>query len=98
MPNTNLGAIVAALHNRVFRGDSVARRVPRSTTGQATDARTLTGVRGLDRILGGGFLPGSTIMLIGAPGTGKTILARTGRSRLRIASRRCSCVWLETKV
>ena len=36
----------------------------------------MTGVRGLDRILGGGFLPGSTIMLIGAPGTGKTILAQ----------------------
>lgn len=34
-----------------------------------------TGVPNLDRILGGGIQPGSTVMLIGAPGTGKTIMA-----------------------
>jgi circadian clock protein KaiC len=35
-----------------------------------------TGVSHLDRILGGGIVALSTVMLIGAPGTGKTILAR----------------------
>ena len=31
-----------------------------------------TGIRGLDELLGGGFLPGSVILLAGHPGTGKT--------------------------
>jgi KaiC/GvpD/RAD55 family RecA-like ATPase len=35
----------------------------------------LTGVEGLDELLGGGFPQGRTILVIGGPGTGKTILA-----------------------
>jgi KaiC/GvpD/RAD55 family RecA-like ATPase len=35
----------------------------------------LTGVEGLDELLGGGFPEGRTILVIGGPGTGKTILA-----------------------
>ncbi len=38
-------------------------------------AKLLTGIPNLDRILGGGLLRGSIVMVIGAPGTGKTILA-----------------------
>jgi len=38
--------------------------------------RLLTGVPGLDVILGGGLEPGSVTVLAGAPGTGKTILAQ----------------------
>lgn len=34
-----------------------------------------TGIAGLDRILGGGLRPGTMTMLIGAPGTGKTVSA-----------------------
>jgi len=34
-----------------------------------------TGVPHLDRILGGGLLKGSLVMVVGAPGLGKTILA-----------------------
>ena len=37
--------------------------------------RVSTGVSALDHILGGGIPKGSTILLIGRPGTGKTILA-----------------------
>jgi circadian clock protein KaiC len=37
--------------------------------------RVRSGVRGLDEMLGGGFLPGSVILIEGAPGTGKTTLA-----------------------
>ncbi len=33
-----------------------------------------TGVAGLDRLLGGGFLPGAGVLVEGAPGTGKTTL------------------------
>ncbi|MEE8392690.1 MAG: ATPase domain-containing protein [Anaerolineae bacterium] len=40
-----------------------------------TDRRVPTGVKGLDEMLEGGFLPGSMVLLRGAPGTGKTSLA-----------------------
>jgi circadian clock protein KaiC len=38
--------------------------------------RTPTGVPGLDLILGGGLEPGAVVVVAGAPGTGKTILAQ----------------------
>lgn len=38
--------------------------------------RLATGVPGLDLVLGGGLEPGSVVVLAGAPGTGKTILAQ----------------------
>jgi len=37
--------------------------------------RVTTGITGLDEMLSGGFLPGSAILLRGAPGTGKTSIA-----------------------
>ncbi len=39
------------------------------------DKRVTTGVKGLDEMLSGGFLPGSMVLVRGAPGTGKTSLA-----------------------
>ena len=39
------------------------------------DKRVPTGVRGLDDMLSGGFLEGSTALVRGAPGTGKTLLS-----------------------
>lgn len=39
-----------------------------------TKKRVPTGVPGLDRMLHGGFLPGSVVLIRGAPGTGKTSL------------------------
>jgi circadian clock protein KaiC len=36
--------------------------------------RVKTGVKGLDEMLGGGFLPGTANLVEGAPGTGKTTL------------------------
>jgi circadian clock protein KaiC len=39
------------------------------------DKRVTTGVKGLDEMLEGGFLPGSMVLVHGAPGTGKTSLA-----------------------
>jgi circadian clock protein KaiC len=38
--------------------------------------RLPTGIPELDLVLGGGFSPGSCVVLAGAPGTGKTILAQ----------------------
>jgi len=37
--------------------------------------RVSSGVKGLDEILGGGFPKGRTILAVGSPGSGKTILA-----------------------
>jgi len=37
--------------------------------------RVTTGIPGLDDMLSGGFLPGSCVLVRGAPGTGKTTLA-----------------------
>ena len=37
--------------------------------------RVATGIAGLDEMLAGGFLPGSAVLLRGAPGTGKTSIA-----------------------
>ncbi len=37
--------------------------------------RVSTGVSGLDEMISGGFLPGSAVLVQGAPGTGKTSLA-----------------------
>ncbi|HEY68295.1 MAG TPA: ATPase [Thermoflexia bacterium] len=39
------------------------------------DKRVTTGIKGLDEMLNGGFLPGSMVLVRGAPGTGKTSLA-----------------------
>jgi circadian clock protein KaiC len=40
----------------------------------STSAKSPTGVAGLDPILDGGFLDGRVILVLGEPGTGKTIL------------------------
>lgn len=34
--------------------------------------RTTTGIHGLDDLIGGGFIPGRSILIAGSPGTGKT--------------------------
>ncbi len=39
-----------------------------------TSDRAQTGVKGLDKMLGGGFLHGDAILVAGSPGTGKTTL------------------------
>ena len=66
-------------------------------------ARLKTGLAELDRVLGGGLVPGSVVLLGGAPGIGKSTLsaARAGRPRRRRRSgstsaarsplRRCGC-------
>ncbi|WP_456407928.1 ATPase domain-containing protein, partial [Caldithrix abyssi] len=39
------------------------------------NVRVPTGIKGLDEILNGGFVPASSYLIVGAPGTGKTVLA-----------------------
>ncbi len=50
-----------------------------------TEARRSTGVGELDRVLGGGLLAGSTTLLFGEPGVGKSTLALMSLRALAIA-------------
>ena len=51
--------------------------------------RTTTGIRGLDLLLGGGLAPGAVVIVAGAPGTGKTILAQQMCFANATPERRC---------
>jgi DNA repair protein RadA/Sms len=45
-----------------------------SAAAAETTTRVLTGVEGMDRVLGGGLVPGSLVLLAGEPGVGKSTL------------------------
>ena len=47
---------------------------PLSSVKSGTEQRTSTGIRELDRVLGGGVVPGSVILVGGDPGIGKSTL------------------------
>ena len=64
---------------RTPEGKGLAR--PITTVGAEKLERTPTGVTELDRVLGGGLVPGSVILLGGEPGIGKsTLLLQAARS------------------
>jgi DNA repair protein RadA/Sms len=48
--------------------------VPINEVASQTHRRTLTGVGELDRVLGGGLVPGEVVLLAGEPGVGKSTL------------------------
>lgn len=54
------------------RGTATARLLTDIQTGEV--ARAATGIAELDRVLGGGFVPGSVVLVGGAPGIGKSTL------------------------
>src|SRR5205814_1538805 len=68
-------AVDATLAYLAANGDGDGPPVPASAERAAAPTRVRSGVRGLDEMLGGGFLPGSVSLVEGAPGTGKTTLA-----------------------
>jgi len=51
-------------------------------------ARLETGIRELDRVLGGGLVPGSLVLLGGSPGIGKSTLTNSALGNLAAAGRR----------
>src|SRR4051812_7872746 len=51
-------------------------------------ARLATGIGELDRVLGGGFVPGSLVLLGGSPGIGKSTLTNMALGNLAAAGRR----------
>lgn len=58
-------------------------------SGEADERRISTGFTGVDRVLGGGLVPGSVVLLAGAPGIGKSTLLLQLVSRLTAAGRPC---------
>src|SRR4051812_25221325 len=51
-------------------------------------ARLETGIREFDRVLGGGLVPGSLVLLGGSPGIGKSTLTAMALGHLEAAGRR----------
>lgn len=50
-------------------------RLKRNISPQAAGIRVSSGIKGLDEYIGGGFVPGSIILVTGKTGTGKTLFA-----------------------
>ena len=57
-----------------------------------TEPRVPTGIPGLDRVLGGGLVPASVVLLAGEPGIGKSTLLLHLLARLSEAGRSCLLV------
>jgi DNA repair protein RadA/Sms len=51
-----------------------ARAVPITEAAAEAAVRTATGLEGVDRVLGGGLVPGSLVLVAGEPGVGKSTL------------------------
>jgi DNA repair protein RadA/Sms len=58
-------------------------------------ARRSTGIEELDRVLGGGLVPGSVTLLAGEPGMGKSTLLLQALGAMAAAGRRCLLVTAE---
>jgi DNA repair protein RadA/Sms len=70
------------------RGARAVRPVPLRVV-QATEvARLRTGIGELDRVLGGGLVPGSLVLIGGSPGIGKSTLTTMALAHLTAAGRR----------
>ena len=61
---------------------------PLSEVGSAPVARMSTGIGELDRVLGGGLVPGALVLLGGSPGIGKSTLTNMVLGNLAAAGRR----------
>src|SRR5438270_3668895 len=71
-------------------GQAALRLVPRplSEVGAAPVKRMSTGIGELDRVLGGGLVPGSLVLLGGSPGIGKSTLTNMALGHLAQAGER----------
>jgi DNA repair protein RadA/Sms len=64
------------------RGGDAAKPVPLREVEASEEARQRTGIGELDRVLGGGVVPGSLVLLGGDPGIGKSTLLLAALDRL----------------
>ncbi len=65
-----------------FEKDKTAFSVPLESVDPALGARVSSGISELDRVLGGGFMRGSAVLLGGEPGIGKSTLLLQACSKL----------------
>ncbi len=63
-------------------------RLPSATSRLPPTARLLTGIDELDRVLGGGLVPGSLVLLGGSPGIGKSTITGMALGNMAAAGRR----------
>jgi DNA repair protein RadA/Sms len=73
--------------NGARRGARPVQPVPLSEVRAPAVERLATGIGELDRVLGGGLVPGSLVLLGGAPGIGKSTLTAMALGRLAAAGR-----------
>jgi DNA repair protein RadA/Sms len=69
-------------------GGPAARPVPLRDVAVERTPRLHTGIGELDRVLGGGLVPGSLVLLGGSPGIGKSTLTNMALGNLAAAGRR----------
>jgi DNA repair protein RadA/Sms len=69
-------------------GGAAARPVPLRDVAVERVPRLHTGIGELDRVLGGGLVPGSLVLLGGSPGIGKSTLTNMALGHLAAAGRR----------
>ncbi len=80
---------VAAPEPRAAKGFSPggpSRPIPLADVEASEEARARTGIGELDRVLGGGVVPGSLVLLGGDPGIGKSTLLLAALDRLACAT------------
>jgi DNA repair protein RadA/Sms len=68
---------------------SGAMPLPLALEPEEPDRRLATGFAGVDRVLGGGLVPGSVVLLAGEPGIGKSTLLLQLAARVAGAGRTC---------
>ena len=82
-------ATTAAAAGRSPRGRAAAapRSVPLRDVEAPAEERLATGIGELDRVLGGGLVPGSLVLLGGSPGIGKSTITAMALGNLAAAGR-----------
>jgi DNA repair protein RadA/Sms len=80
------------IHSSVGSTDGTVSPVVSLGGPTGTEPRVTTGIQGLDRVLGGGLVPASVVLLAGEPGIGKSTLLLHLLSRLSESGRSCLLV------
>src|SRR2546421_6793048 len=75
--NTVVEETRAAPQGRLRKSARALRPVPLSEVEAPAVERLSTGIGELDRVLGGGLVPGSLVLIGGSPGIGKSTLTST---------------------